>query len=100
MTARFVFSRARVVTANAHVRWRSAGLCAYLPAANASVRLPELVSTLPRSARRDLSQHILVDQPASRRLLHALRHSAQGVRIPQWTHFAGELAEAAVAPAI
>jgi hypothetical protein len=42
MTARFVFSLAHVVTANAYLRSRSAGLCAYLPAANASVRLPEL----------------------------------------------------------
>jgi hypothetical protein len=35
MTARFAFSRARVVTVNAHLRSRSAGLRAYLPAANA-----------------------------------------------------------------
>jgi hypothetical protein len=42
MTARIVFGRAHVVTANAHLHFRSAGIRAYLLPAKASIRLPEL----------------------------------------------------------
>ncbi|HEV7906949.1 MAG TPA: hypothetical protein VGP03_02300 [Pseudonocardiaceae bacterium] len=42
MTATIPLGRAHVVTANAHLRSRSAGIRAYLLPAKASIRLPEL----------------------------------------------------------